>query len=167
MAGEICSGRGRGDRGRRMRHQRRLGGDVYFRLCAVAVAPCIAPSRPLSSSPPPHSRLLQILCSRRRTPLALLTCSKPISFSENAAHRSALRSSPAYLSTSCLIHAATAPLASCLDPAMMGLFNQAAQKVYKPRGTSEDDKAPEDTEPDDTSILSVTSSAPHALLLPR
>ncbi|OJT07950.1 Oxysterol-binding protein-like protein OBPalpha [Trametes pubescens] len=36
---------------------------------------------------------------------------------------------------------------------MMGLFNQAAQKVYKPRGTSEDDKAPEDTEPDDTSIL--------------
>ncbi|EIW65283.1 Oxysterol-binding protein [Trametes versicolor FP-101664 SS1] len=36
---------------------------------------------------------------------------------------------------------------------MMGLFNQAAQKVYKPRGSSEDDKAPEDTEPDDTSIL--------------
>lgn len=107
--------------------------------------------------------------SRWRNLLALLVFSTPIqvSFSENAAHRSALRSSPAYLSTSCLIHAATAPLASCLDPAMMGLFNQAAQKVYKPRGTSEDDKAPEDTEPDDTSILSVTSSAPHALLLPR
>ncbi|KAI0638794.1 Oxysterol-binding protein [Trametes polyzona] len=36
---------------------------------------------------------------------------------------------------------------------MMGLFNQAAQKVYKPRGASEDDKVPDDTEPDDTSIL--------------
>ncbi|KAI0820636.1 Oxysterol-binding protein [Trametes gibbosa] len=36
---------------------------------------------------------------------------------------------------------------------MMGLFNQAAQKVYKPRGSSEDDKVPDDTEPDDTSIL--------------
>ncbi|KAI0770963.1 Oxysterol-binding protein [Trametes elegans] len=36
---------------------------------------------------------------------------------------------------------------------MMGLFNQAAQKVYKPRGPSEDDKVPDDTEPDDTSIL--------------
>lgn len=106
--------------------------------------------------------------SRWRNLLALLVLSTPIqvSFSQNAAHRSALRSNAAYLST-CLIHAATAPLASCLDPAMMGLFNQAAQKVYKPRGTSEDDKAPEDTEPDDTSILSVTSSAPHALLLPR
>ncbi len=150
-----------------MRHRR---GDVYFRLCAVAVAPCIAPSRPLASSPPsppPHSRLLRILCSRRRNLSALPSCSTPISFSENAAHRSALRSSAAYLSTSCLIHAPTAPHASCHDPAMMGLFNQAAQKVYKPRGTSEDDKAPEDTEPDDTSILSVTSSAPHALFLPR
>ncbi|KAI0327257.1 Oxysterol-binding protein [Cubamyces sp. BRFM 1775] len=36
---------------------------------------------------------------------------------------------------------------------MMGLFNQAAQKVYKPRGAADDDKVPDDTEPDDTSIL--------------
>ncbi|KAI0353174.1 Oxysterol-binding protein, partial [Trametes cingulata] len=36
---------------------------------------------------------------------------------------------------------------------MMGLFNQAAQKVYKPRGASDEDKVPDDTEPDDTSIL--------------
>ncbi|KAI0641191.1 Oxysterol-binding protein [Trametes meyenii] len=36
---------------------------------------------------------------------------------------------------------------------MMGLFNQAAQRVYKPRVASEDDKVPDDTEPDDTSIL--------------
>ncbi|KAJ3000528.1 hypothetical protein NUW54_g6763 [Trametes sanguinea] len=36
---------------------------------------------------------------------------------------------------------------------MMGLFNQAAQKVYKPRGSSDEDKVPDDTEPDDTSIL--------------
>ncbi|KAI0656832.1 Oxysterol-binding protein [Cubamyces menziesii] len=36
---------------------------------------------------------------------------------------------------------------------MMGLFNQAAQKVYKPRAAVDDDKVPDDTEPDDTSIL--------------
>lgn len=36
---------------------------------------------------------------------------------------------------------------------MMGFFNQAASKVHKPRGASVEDKAPEDTEPDDTSIL--------------
>ncbi|KAI8983186.1 Oxysterol-binding protein [Trametes punicea] len=36
---------------------------------------------------------------------------------------------------------------------MMGLFNQAAQKVYKPRGVPDEDKVPDDTEPDDTSIL--------------
>ncbi|OSD05621.1 hypothetical protein PYCCODRAFT_1432155 [Trametes coccinea BRFM310] len=39
----------------------------------------------------------------------------------------------------------------------MGLFNQAAQKVYKPRASSDEDKVPDDTEPDDTSILSVPS----------
>ncbi|OBZ79115.1 Oxysterol-binding C23B6.01c [Grifola frondosa] len=39
---------------------------------------------------------------------------------------------------------------------MMGLFNQASsltQKVHRPRGNSDEDKMPEDTEPDDTSIL--------------
>ena len=41
---------------------------------------------------------------------------------------------------------------------MMGLFNQAAQKVYKPRAAADDDKVPDDTEPDDTSILSVPLS---------
>ena len=39
---------------------------------------------------------------------------------------------------------------------MMGLFNQATSKImYKPRASSEEDKVPDDTEPDDTSILSV------------
>ena len=38
---------------------------------------------------------------------------------------------------------------------MMGLFSQATSKMgYKPRGADED-KVPDDTEPDDTSILSV------------
>ncbi|KAH9949524.1 Oxysterol-binding protein [Amylocystis lapponica] len=36
---------------------------------------------------------------------------------------------------------------------MMGLFNQASSKVHRPRGTSMEDKIPEDTDPDDTSIL--------------
>ncbi|KAI0935688.1 hypothetical protein AcV5_004037 [Taiwanofungus camphoratus] len=36
---------------------------------------------------------------------------------------------------------------------MMGLFNQASSKVHRPRGSSLEDKIPEDTEPDDTSIL--------------
>ncbi|PCH33124.1 Oxysterol-binding protein [Wolfiporia cocos MD-104 SS10] len=36
---------------------------------------------------------------------------------------------------------------------MMGLFNQATAKVHRPRGSSDEDKIPEDTEPDDTSIL--------------
>lgn len=37
---------------------------------------------------------------------------------------------------------------------MMGLFSQAASKVQRPRGSSSlEDKIPEDTEPDDTSIL--------------
>ncbi len=41
---------------------------------------------------------------------------------------------------------------------MMGLFNQATSKMgYKPRGADED-KVPDDTEPDDTSILSVSSA---------
>ncbi|EKM60391.1 uncharacterized protein PHACADRAFT_246278 [Phanerochaete carnosa HHB-10118-sp] len=35
----------------------------------------------------------------------------------------------------------------------MGLFNHAASKVQRPRGSSLEDKIPEDTEPDDTSIL--------------
>jgi hypothetical protein len=38
---------------------------------------------------------------------------------------------------------------------MMGLFSQAASKVQRPRGSSLEDKIPEDTEPDDTSILFV------------
>ncbi|CDO74787.1 hypothetical protein BN946_scf185001.g35 [Trametes cinnabarina] len=50
---------------------------------------------------------------------------------------------------------------------MMGLFNQAAQKVYKPRSSSDEDKVPDDTEPDDTSILSVLSlSSPSVPPLP-
>ncbi|EPQ61211.1 Oxysterol-binding protein [Gloeophyllum trabeum ATCC 11539] len=36
---------------------------------------------------------------------------------------------------------------------MMGLFSQASNHLRRPRGASVDDKAPEDTEPDDTSIL--------------
>ncbi|PIL29953.1 hypothetical protein GSI_07864 [Ganoderma sinense ZZ0214-1] len=35
---------------------------------------------------------------------------------------------------------------------MMGLINQATSKMYKPRA-SDEDKVPDDTEPDDTSIL--------------
>ncbi len=38
---------------------------------------------------------------------------------------------------------------------MMGLFGQTASKLTRPRGTSLEDKMPEDTEPDDTSILFV------------
>lgn len=38
----------------------------------------------------------------------------------------------------------------------MGLFNQAASKVPRPRGSSEsEDKIPEDTNPDDVSVLFV------------
>ena len=40
----------------------------------------------------------------------------------------------------------------------MGLFSQAASKVQRPRGSSLEDKIPEDTEPDDTSILFVPLS---------
>ena len=49
---------------------------------------------------------------------------------------------------------------------MMGLINQATSKMYKPR-VSDEDKVPDDTEPDDTSILSVSPSSHHALPLPR
>ena len=47
---------------------------------------------------------------------------------------------------------------------MMGLINQATSKMYKPRA-SDEDKVPDDTEPDDTSILSVslTPSPPPAM----
>ena len=40
---------------------------------------------------------------------------------------------------------------------MMGLINQATSKMYKPR-VPDEDKVPDDTEPDDTSILSVSRS---------
>ena len=43
----------------------------------------------------------------------------------------------------------------------MGLFNSATSGLKassRPRGTSMEDKMPEDTEPDDTSILFVSSS---------
>lgn len=43
---------------------------------------------------------------------------------------------------------------------MMGLFSQAASKVQRPRGSSLEDKMPEDTEPDDTSILFVPLPPP-------
>ncbi|KAH7911819.1 hypothetical protein BJ138DRAFT_1179266 [Hygrophoropsis aurantiaca] len=36
---------------------------------------------------------------------------------------------------------------------MMGLFSQAGSHIRRARGSSVDDRAPEDTEPDDTSIL--------------
>ena len=50
---------------------------------------------------------------------------------------------------------------------MMGLFNSATSKImYKPRGSSEDDKVPDDTEPDDTSILSVSLLALMRYLTP-
>ena len=51
---------------------------------------------------------------------------------------------------------------------MMGLFSQATSKMgYKPRGADED-KVPDDTEPDDTSILSVSIYPTRdALPLPR
>ena len=39
---------------------------------------------------------------------------------------------------------------------MMGLFSQAGSHIKRARGVSVEDNAPEDTEPDDTSILSVT-----------
>jgi hypothetical protein len=39
---------------------------------------------------------------------------------------------------------------------MMGLFSQAGSHIKRARGGSVDDNAPEDTEPDDTSILSVS-----------
>jgi hypothetical protein len=39
---------------------------------------------------------------------------------------------------------------------MMGLFSQAGSHIKRARGASVDDNAPEDTEPDDTSILSVS-----------
>lgn len=39
----------------------------------------------------------------------------------------------------------------------MSMFSQAASKVNRPRGASLEDKIPEDTEPDDTSILFVSS----------
>jgi hypothetical protein len=38
---------------------------------------------------------------------------------------------------------------------MMGLFSQAGSHIKRARGASVDDNAPEDTEPDETSILSV------------
>jgi hypothetical protein len=38
---------------------------------------------------------------------------------------------------------------------MMGLFSQAGSHIKRARGGSVDDNAPEDTEPDETSILSV------------
>lgn len=51
---------------------------------------------------------------------------------------------------------------------MMGLFSQATSKImYKPRGPADEDKAPDDTEPDDTSILSVSLSLRYALFHPR
>lgn len=40
---------------------------------------------------------------------------------------------------------------------MMGLFSQAGSHIRRARGSSVEDRAPEDTEPDDTSILSVSS----------
>ena len=46
---------------------------------------------------------------------------------------------------------------------MMGLFSTAASKVQRPRGTSLEDKMPEDTEPDDTSILLVPFSSHHVV----
>jgi len=55
---------------------------------------------------------------------------------------------------------------SSLLAAMMGLFSQAGStfgRVVKPRGSlegAENDKAPSDTEPDDTSILSVPCLGP-------
>ena len=48
---------------------------------------------------------------------------------------------------------------------MMGLFSQATSKMmYKPRGPADEDKVPDDTEPDDTSILSVSPLPRYALL---
>lgn len=38
---------------------------------------------------------------------------------------------------------------------MMGLFSQAGSHIRRARGLSVEDRAPEDTEPDDTSILCV------------
>lgn len=43
---------------------------------------------------------------------------------------------------------------------MMGLFSQAGSQIRRARGLSVEDRAPEDTEPDDTSILCVFSSFP-------
>jgi hypothetical protein len=39
---------------------------------------------------------------------------------------------------------------------MMGLFSQAGSHIRRARGASVEDNAPEDTEPDDTSILFVS-----------
>ena len=45
---------------------------------------------------------------------------------------------------------------------MMGLFSQAGAHLRRPRGSSAvEDKVPEDTEPDDTSILFVPLPVPH------
>ena len=46
---------------------------------------------------------------------------------------------------------------SFLSSTMMGIFSQATFNRVKPRASVDaaDDKAPSDTEPDDTSILSV------------
>lgn len=38
---------------------------------------------------------------------------------------------------------------------MMGIFSQAGSHIRRARGLSVEDRAPEDTEPDDTSILCV------------
>jgi hypothetical protein len=38
---------------------------------------------------------------------------------------------------------------------MMGIFNQASQHLKRPRVSSVEDKVPEDTEEDDTSVLCV------------
>lgn len=42
---------------------------------------------------------------------------------------------------------------------MMGLFSQAGTHIRRARGLSVEDRPPEDTEPDDTSILCVLSSS--------
>jgi hypothetical protein len=51
-------------------------------------------------------------------------------------------------------HSQPASNISC-QSTMMGLFSQAGSHIKRARGLSVDDRAPEDTEPDDTSILSV------------
>lgn len=49
----------------------------------------------------------------------------------------------------------------------MGLFNQASERLKRPRGSSADgDKIPEDTEDDDTSILYAFRESSPTFLLP-